>query len=127
MVRNYRTIYEQEEGVDAVAIATTSSFTGDAEELAEDLDMYTLDMDDILHQLASIDIDSFTTILSPFDLNEYDFVDIPHSSDKGGCPQCNTSGSLWEGELEDKQNIMRCEDCGATWKSGADGSWSQIS
>lgn len=98
-VRQYRTLYEQEDDVSAVAIATTGKVTKQAESLANDLNIRLLDLDDITRLVASIDIMTFSSIVSPIDPDRYDLVDIPYPSTKDGCPECNTSGTLWEAEL----------------------------
>lgn len=125
-VRTYRTLYDQENGINAVAIATTSRFTDQAEKLAEDLDISLLDLDNITRLVASIDIMTFSNIVSPINPNKYDLKDIPYPSSKGGCPECNTSGSLWEAELQKDRQIMVCEDCGATWKSKGNKGWTLV-
>jgi hypothetical protein len=125
-VRKYRTVYDQKDGVNAVAIATTSRFTDQAEKLAEDLDISLLDLDDITRLVASIDIMTFSSIVSPIDPDEYDLVDIPYPSGKDKCPECVTSGGLWEAELQKGPQVLVCEGCDATWKSKGDGGWIQI-
>ncbi|MYL17903.1 hypothetical protein GLW36_14770 [Halorubrum terrestre] len=125
-VRQYRTLYEQEDDVSAVAIATTGKVTKQAESLANDLDIRLLDLDDITRLVASIDIMTFSSIVSPIDPDRYDLVDIPYPSTKDGCPECNTSGTLWEAELANDRIIMVCENCDATWKAKANGGWIQV-
>lgn len=126
-VRTYRTLYDQEDGVNAVVIATTSQFTDQAEKLAEDLDISLLDIDDITRLVASIDIMTFSSIVSPIDPNKYDLIDIPYTSSKGGCPECSTPGSLWEAEIQNGHRVMVCEKCDATWKSKGDKGWIHVS
>ena len=125
-VRTYRTLYDQEEGMNAVAIATTGRFTDQAKNLAEDLNISLLDLDKITRLVASIDIMTFSNIVSPITPDKHNLMDIPYPSNKGGCPECNTHKTLWEAELENGHQVMVCEDCNATWKSKGNGEWIQI-
>jgi len=126
-VRKYRTLYEQEENVDRVAIATTGRYTRQAEELAADLDMSLLDLDDIAELVAPIGVVSLGSIFAPINPEGYEVVDIPYPSEKGGCPKCSTLDSLWEAEVAAGIHIMVCESCGATWESKANGNWKPVS
>lgn len=53
-VRNYNSLKEQEVGVDQVILATTSSFTSQAEYLGDKLDIELWDRNDILVRLAQL-------------------------------------------------------------------------
>lgn len=48
-VRKYATLYQQEPAADEVIIITTSTFTSEAKELAEDLDVTLVDIDCLWH------------------------------------------------------------------------------
>lgn len=54
-VQQYNSLKEQEPNVDQVLLITTSSYTLQAEELAEMLDIKILDRDDVLHMLNSLE------------------------------------------------------------------------
>lgn len=50
-VRNYATLYQQEENIDLVVLVTSSSFTKEAARLAQDLDVHVVDGQDITRKL----------------------------------------------------------------------------
>jgi hypothetical protein len=125
-VRRYRTLYEQEKGIDAVVIATTGRFTDQAEELAEDLEISLLDLDDITRLVSSIDMETFSNVVSPISPEQYNLQNIPYLSKKDGCPKCNTSKTLWEADLENDRQLMVCENCDATWVAKPNEKWTLI-
>jgi hypothetical protein len=85
-----------------------------------------MNLDNITRLVASIDIMTFSNIVSPINSNKHNFIDIPYPSNKDGCPGCNTAKTLWEAELENGHQVMVCKDCDATWKSKGNGGWIQI-
>lgn len=54
-VRNYATLYQQEENADTVIIATTSTLTSEAQRLATDLNVKTVDVEYLTQQLREND------------------------------------------------------------------------
>lgn len=85
-VRNYATLYRQDEDADQVVIVTTSSFTNPAKELADDLDVHTVDRDRLvdLIQDSGIDISSHSNSVEDdtgHKHNNSDIYEVSHGFD----------------------------------------------
>lgn len=80
-VRQYATLYQQEE-VDVVAIVTTASFTSEAEDLATDLNVKLIggkDLIDLIHELDALDLIENEETGKPREMNsaDKDVVSLP--------------------------------------------------
>lgn len=56
-VRNYATLYQQEDDVDEVVLVTTSRFTSQAKELAQDLDVDAIDRENLAEMVSECEFD----------------------------------------------------------------------
>lgn len=61
-IRNYATLYQQDDTVDLVVVVTTSTFTEEAVRLAWDLDVKIIDWEGVMRKIVETDN-------SPFDIN----------------------------------------------------------
>jgi len=74
-VRKYATLYQQDEEADSVVIATTSTFTRQAQTLAADLNVRTLDKHDILERLSD-EPELVNKYISPFSPEEQQVAEV---------------------------------------------------
>lgn len=56
-IRKYATLYRQEDDVDRVVLVTTSGFTTQAKELAQDLDVDAIDRENLIESISECEVD----------------------------------------------------------------------
>lgn len=116
-VRNYATLYQQDPAADLVVIVTSSQFTSEAERLACDLEVKTVDgstfVEAIRHSDVEVDTgdsDESSTISSQADTNSKFAVGARvTASDVGSsCPTCGGTAFI----VSDDGETVDCVGCG---------------
>ncbi|MBX0287956.1 restriction endonuclease [Halomicroarcula sp. F28] len=121
-VRNYATLYEQEDNVDVVVIATSGWFTKQAVELADELNVRLNNRSDIIASIQSLRLETYSKRISPMNSIKYDIEGVPERLGKV-CPVCDTENSIWQASIPDTRELRECSNCEVAWMSDGEGSW----
>lgn len=117
-IRNYATLYQQEAAVDRVVVVTTGEFTSDAETLAKDLDVRTVDRDDLLALIdeAGIQIGSNSTTNSQSDVpSDTGFATQPES-DPGSFDDSSSYGQVYDADDIDNLDQISDSNSRSAWR-----------
>ncbi len=121
-IRNYATLYQQESGVDRVVVVTTGEFTSDAETLAKDLDVRTVDREDLLALIdeAGIQVGSNSTTNSQSDApTDTEFATQPEP-DSGSFDESSSYGRVYDADDIDNLDQISDSNSRSAWGSPPD-------
>lgn len=121
-IRNYATLYQQETAVDRVVVVTTGEFTADAETLAKDLDVRTVDRDDLLALIdeAGIQVGSNSKTKSPSDApSDTEFATQPES-DLGSFNESSSYGQVYDADDIDNLDQISDSNSRSAWRDPPD-------
>lgn len=132
-VREYATIYQQENNVNNVIIVTSGFFTDEARKLASDLRVDAINADRLFNLLEEhapdlaiqylnrekitdnkVSESAFDSAQSPFDLTKNWKQVNPNQTHFDFCPECN-SQSVWFGKLNGIRHL-KCDSCSSEWR-----------
>lgn len=133
-VRQYATIYQQEHNITSVVLLSTGYFTDEARTLANDLDVVTINGDELFRLLdlecpdlvveclrdipdevdaTQSSSEEFSVNDSPFDSSQNWKHVNPNQTHFEICPECD-SGPVWFGKLNGVRHL-KCESCSSEW------------
>lgn len=130
-IQQYSSLRHQENDVDAVVVVTSSSFSSQARQRAEELNVKLVDGEGIYDMISDLDSQDLLSGYLNTDMSKRgqrnssarEYVTLPNDFNKQRnttifgqfCPICSEKRSVWQGKTDDTDPLLICEKCGTEW------------